>query len=50
MGVINCFIQIVIFRNELEKQFITLTKTMKKIIPSDEAEAQASVWFFICLP
>jgi hypothetical protein len=28
--VINCFIEIVNFRSEVEKQFFTLTKTMKR--------------------
>ena len=47
MGVINCFIQIVIFRNELEKQFITLTKTMKKIIPSAMRQKRRQVCGFL---
>jgi hypothetical protein len=47
VGVINCFIQIVIFRNELEKQFITLTKTMKKIIPSAMRQKRRQVCGFL---
>jgi hypothetical protein len=43
VGVKNCFIQILNFRNEVVKQFITLTKTMKKLTECDGAEAQASV-------
>jgi hypothetical protein len=34
VGVINCFIGIVKFRNEVVKRFITLTKTMKILRPS----------------